>query len=161
MLKKFCVFMSLSLILMTFTAYITALHGFDVLADIFGGSALGVWLIIIAIGAIFAFVIRKRIWRMKISSVTSFLMLYSIITGIIFSVFFLGDSLIGIIIVSVIFILAALHYSPHALAMKDESKAAMCWALSVYLGVIIVISFWIIIWGAWDTTKRRYSRKKT
>ena len=158
--KKFCVYMSLSLLLMIAVAYLMASHGFDVLADIFGGSALGIWLIIIAAGAITAFIIRKNIWQMEISSVVILLILYSLITGIAFSVFFLGDSLIGIIIVSVIFILSALNYSPRALAMKNESKAAICWALSVYFGVLMVISCWVLIWGAWDTTKRRYTKKK-
>ena len=150
--------MSQSLILMTLTAYITAFYGFDVLADIFGGSALGVWLIIIAAGAISAFVIRKRIWIMEFSSVVFLLVLYTLITGIMFSVFFLGNSAIGVTIASVIFILAALHCSDRALSSKNTSRAAVCWALSVYLDVIMVISFWILIWGAWDTTKRRYSR---
>ena len=152
--------MSLSLLLMIAVAYLMASHGFDVLADIFGGSALVIWLIIIAAGAITAFIIRKSIWHMEISSVVILLILYSLITGIAFSVFFLGDSLIGIIIVSVIFILSALNYSSRALAMKNESKAAICWALSVYFGVLMVISCWVLIWGAWDTTKRRYTKKK-
>ena len=143
---------------MIFTAYITALYGFDVLADIFGGSALGVWLIIIAAGAISAFVIRKRIWSMERASVMFLLVLYAVITGVMFSVFFLGDSAIGIIIASVIFILAALYYSDRALSSKNTSSAAVCWALSVYLGVMIVVSLWVLIWGAWDTTKRHYSR---
>ena len=135
-----------------------ASHGFDVLADIFGGSALGIWLVIIAIGAISAFIIRKSIWNMKISSLVILLAVYTLIMGIMFSVFFLGDSLIGIIIVLVIFILAALNYSQRALSSKNASKAALCWELSVYFGVFMVISLWVLIWGAWDTTKRRYSK---
>ena len=152
--------MFLSLILMTFTAYITAQYGFDVLADIFGGSGLGVWLLIIAAGAISAFLIRKKIWTMQLASVISLLVLYSLITGIIFSVFFLGDSTIGVIIASVIFILAALHYSTRALSSKNTSTAAVCWALSVYLGVIMVVSLWVLIWGVWDTNKRRFSKRR-
>ena len=97
---------------------------------------------------------------MEISSLVILLAVYTLIMGITFSVFFLGDSLIGIIIVSVIFILAALNYSSRALSMKNEAKAAICWALSVYFGVLMVISLWVLIWGAWDTTKRRYTRKK-
>ena len=150
--------MSLSLLLMTFTAYITAQYGFDVLAEIFGGSALGVWLLTIAAGAISAFIIRKKIWTMDLSSVMSLLVLYSLITGVMFSVFFLGDSAIGVSIVAVIFILSALTYSDCALSSKNTSRAAVCWALSVYLGVLMVLSLWVLIWGAWDTTKRRYSR---
>ncbi len=152
--------MPLSLALMIFTAYLTAEYGFDVLAEIFGGSALGVWLVIIAAGGISAFAIRKRIWSMDFAPVMSLLVLYAVITGIMFSVFFLGDSTIGVIITSVIFILSALHYSPRALSSKNASRAAMCWALSVYLGVLMVISLWVIIWGAWDTTNRRYSRTR-
>ena len=159
--KNFCVYMSLSLLLMIAVSYLMAYHGFDVLADIFGGSALGIWLIIIAIGGISAFIIRQIIWYMKIFSLVILLILYSFITGIMFSVFFLGDSLIGIIIVSVIFILAALTYSPRALIMKNALRASLCWTLSVYLGVLMVISLWVLIWGAWDTTKRRYTKKKS
>lgn len=152
--------MSLSLMLMIAVSYFMAYYGFDVLADIFGGSALGIWLVIIVIGAISAFIIRKSIWHMEILSLVILLIVYSLIMGITFSVFFLGDSLIGIIIVSVIFILSALTYSPRALAMKNESRAALCWALSVYFGVLMVISLWVLIWGAWDTTKRRFTKKK-
>ncbi len=145
---------------MIFTAYTTAEYGFDVLAEFFGGSALGVWLVTIAAGSISAFFIRKIIWTIDFAPVMCLLVLYSLITGIMFSVFFLGDSTIGVIIVSVIFILAALHYSPRALSSKNASRAGVRWALSVYLGVLIVISLWVIIWGAWDTTKRRYSRPR-
>ena len=153
--------MSLSLLFMIAVSYLMASHGFDVLADIFGGSALGIWLVIIAIGGISAFMIRQIIWYMKIFSLVILLILYSFITGIMFSAFFLGDSLIGIIIVSVIFILAALTYSPRALIMKNALRASLCWTLSVYLGVLMVISLWVLIWGAWDTTKRRYTKKKS
>ena len=159
-LRKFCVYMSLSLALMVFTAYVMAEYGFDVLAEIFGGSALGVWLVIIAAGGISAFLIRKRIWIMNFAHVICLLVLYAINTGIMFSVFFLGDSAIGVIIVSVIFILAAMHYSHCAMSSKNASSAAVCWALSVYLDVLMVISLWVIIWGTWDTTKRRYSRNR-
>ncbi|MBR0250678.1 MAG: hypothetical protein IJQ77_06315 [Synergistaceae bacterium] len=152
--------MSLSLMLMLSVSYLMAFHGFDVLADMFGGSALGIWLVIIAAGAISAFIIRKSIWHMEISSLVILLAVYTVIMGITFSVFFLGDSLIGIIIVSVIFILSAMTYSPRALSMKNVSKAALCWSLSVYFGVLMVISLWVLIWGAWDTTKRRYTKKK-
>ena len=159
--KHFCVYISLSLLLMIAVSYLMAFHGFDVLADMFGGSALGIWLVIIAAGAISAFIIRKNIWYMEISSLLILLAVYTVIMGITFSVFFLGDSLIGIIIVSVIFILSALTYSPRALSMKNVSCAALCWALSVYFGVLMVISLWVLIWGAWDTTKRRYTKKKS
>ncbi len=159
-LRKFSVYMPLSLGLMIFTAYITAEYGFDVLAEIFGGSALGVWLVIIAAGGISAFLIRKKIWSMDFAHVICLLVLYAIITGIMFSVFFLGASSIGVTIASVIFILAALHYSQRALSSKNTSRAAVCWALSVYLGVLMAISLWVLIWGAWDTTNRRYSRNR-
>ena len=159
--RKFCVYMSLSLIFMLAVSYFMASYGFDVLADIFGGSALGIWLVIIALGGISAFIIRKIIWHMEISSLVILLILYSFITGIMFSVFFLGDSLIGIIIVSVIFILSALNYSLRALTMKNASRASLCWSLSIYLAVMMIISLWVLIWGAWDTTKRRYTKKKS
>lgn len=158
---KFSFAMFLSLILVYGTAYFTAFHGFDILADISGGWALGIWLIIIAISAIIAFIIRRQIWSMSFSSSLALLITYSVIAGIMFSVFFLGDSLIGIIIVSLIFILSAIYNSPRALLMKNSSRAAVIWALSVYLGVMMVLAFWVLIWGAWDTTKRRYSKKKS
>ena len=158
---KFCFAMFLSLILVYGTAYLTAFHGLDILADISGGWALGIWLIIISIGAIFAFMIRQIIWNMSFSSSLAILITYSVIAGIMFSVFFLGDSSIALIIISVIFIFSAIYNSPRALLMKNSSRAAVIWALSVYLGVMMVLAFWVLIWGSWDTTKRMYSRKKS
>lgn len=153
--------MSLSLAVMILSAYVMAEEGFDFLADMAGGNALGIWLILIAITAVTAFIIRKRIWNMKVSTLISTLITYSIAEGVMFSVFFLGDSMIGVVIVAVIFILAALTYSEKALTRKgDANQSALAWSLSVYLGVIMVVSFWVIIWGAWDTTKRRYTRHK-
>ncbi len=146
---------------MILSAYVMAEEGFDFLADMAGGNALGIWLILIAITAVTAFIIRKRIWNMKVSTLISTLITYSIAEGVMFSVFFLGDSMIGVVIVAVIFILAALTYSEKALTRKgDANQSALAWSLSVYLGVIMVVSFWVIIWGAWDTTKRRYTRHK-
>ena len=153
--------MSLSLAVMILTAYVMALKGFDVLADMAGGNALGIWLILIAITAVTAFIIRKRIWNMKVSTLISTLITYSLAEGVMFSVFFLGDSMIGVVIVAMIFILAAMTYSEKALTRKgNANQSALAWALSVYLGVIMVVSFWVIIWGAWDTTMRRYSKHK-
>ena len=40
------------------------------------------------------------------------------------------------------------------------SNTALAWALSAHICVMMVISLWVLIWGAWDTTKRRYSRHK-
>ncbi|MBR0169127.1 MAG: hypothetical protein IJQ08_10685 [Synergistaceae bacterium] len=158
-LPKFCAYMSLSLAVMILTAYVMALKGFDVLADMAGGNALGIWLILIAITAVTAFIIRKRIWNMKVSTLISTLITYSLAEGVMFSVFFLGDSMIGVVIVAMIFILAAMTYSEKALTRKgDANQSALAWALSVYLGVIMVVSFWVLIWGAWDTTKRRYTK---
>lgn len=146
---------------MLLTAYVMADKGFDVLGDIMGGSGLGAWLIIIAITATTAFIISKRVWRMKISQLTATLIIYSVLEGVMFSVFFLGDSVIGVVIVSVIFILAALFNSEKAMTRKgDPNQSALAWVLSVHFGVIMVISLWVLIWGAWDTTKRRYTRHK-
>ncbi len=153
--------MFFSLLIIYFTAYFTAFKGLDILADIFGGSALTVWLITIAAGGISAFMIRKRLWKAELSTAIILLILYSVVSGILFSVFFLGDDiLIGIIIVAVIFILSALYNSVQALKMKDSVSAGVKWSLSVYVGVLITISLWVLIWGAWDTTKRKYSRTR-
>ena len=158
---KFCAFMALSLAVMIFTAYVMALKGFDVLADMAGGSALGIWLILIVITAITAFIIRKRVWYMTVSTLIATLITYSLAEGVMFSVFFLGDSTIGVAIVAVIFVLAALTYSEKAMTRKgDTAQSALAWVLSTHFGVIMVISFWVVIWGAWDTTNRRYSKHK-
>lgn len=144
---------------MILTAYLMADKGFDFLADMAGGKALGIWLIIILAGAVTAFIIRKRIWYMNLSSLIVILVIYSVLEGVMFSVLFLGDSLIADVIISVIFILAALTYSEKAMTRKgDSNQSALAWSLSTHFGVMMVISFWVLIWGAWDTTKRRYSR---
>lgn len=146
---------------MILTAYVMAERGFDVLGDVMGGSGLGVWLILIAITAVTAFIIRKRVWYMKISSLIVILVIYSVLEGVMFSVLFLGDSLIADVIISIIFILAALTYSDKAMTRKgDPNQSALAWSLSTHFGVMIVISFWVIIWGAWDTTMRRYTHRK-
>ena len=158
---KFCAYMILSLGLMILTAYVMALKGFDVLADMAGGNALGIWLILIAITAVTAFVIRKRIWHMKTLTLIVILTIYSITEGIMFSVLFLGDSVIAVVIVSVIFILAILADGEKAMTRKgDVSNTVLAWTLSAHICVMMVISLWVLIWGAWDTTKRRYSRHK-
>ncbi len=144
---------------MILTAYVMAVKGFDVLGDVMGGSGLGAWLILILITAATAFIIRKRVWHMKFSPLIAALVIYSVLEGVMFSVFFLGDSLIAVVIVAVIFILSALTYREKAMTRKgDENQSALAWTLSTHFGVIMVISFWVIIWGAWDTTKRRYSK---
>lgn len=153
--------MSLSLAVMILTAYLMAEKGFDILGDVMGGSGLGAWLILIAITAIMSFIIRKRIWYMKISSLILILVIYSLAEGVMFSVLFLGDSLIADVIISIIFILSALVYSEKAMTRKgDSNQSALAWSLSTHFGVIMVISFWVLIWGAWDTTKRRYSKRR-
>ena len=158
---KFCAYMSLSLAVMILTAYGMAERGFDVLADMAGGKALGIWLMIIFAAAVTAFIIRKRIWYMKISALILTLVIYSLAEGVMFSVLFLGDSLIAVVIVSVIFILSALTYSDKAMTRKgDSNQSALAWVLSTHFGVMMVISFWVLIYGAWDTTKRRYSKER-
>lgn len=153
--------MSLSLAVMILTAYLMAEKGFDILGDVMGGSGLGAWLILIAITAIMSFIIRKRIWYMKISSLILILVIYSLAEGVMFSVLFLGDSLIADVIISIIFILSALVDSEKAMTRKgDSNQSALAWSLSTHFGVIMVISFWVLIWGAWDTTKRRYSKRR-
>ena len=156
---KFCAYMSLSLAVMILTAYLMADKGFDFLADMAGGKALIIWLMIIFAAAVTAFIIRKRIWHMNLSSLIVILVIYSVLEGVMFSVLFLGDSLIADVIISVIFILAALTYSEKAMTRKgDPNQSALAWSLSAHFGVMMVISFWVLIWGAWDTTKRRYSK---
>ena len=151
--------MILSLAVMILSAYVMAEKGFDFLADMAGGNALGIWLMIIFAGAVTAFILRKRIWRMKILSLAFILVIYSLAEGVTFSVFFLGDSLIAVVIVAVILILAALTYREKAMTRKgDPNQSALAWVLSTHFGVMMVISFWVIIWGAWDTTMRRYSK---
>ena len=144
---------------MILTAYLMADKGFDFLADMAGGKALIIWLMIIFAAAVTAFIIRKRIWHMNLSSLIVILVIYSVLEGVMFSVLFLGDSLIADVIISVIFILAALTYSEKAMTRKgDPNQSALAWSLSAHFGVMMVISFWVLIWGAWDTTKRRYSK---
>ncbi len=151
--------MSLSLAVMILTAYLMAEKGFDFLADMAGGKALGIWLMIIFAAAAAAFIIRKRIWHMNLSSLILILIVYSLAEGVTFSVLFLGDSLIADVIISIIFILSALVHSEKAMTRKgDPNQSALAWVLSTHFGVMMVISFWVLIWGAWDTTKRRYSR---
>ena len=153
--------MALSLVLMILSAYVMAERGFDILGDVMGGSGLGAWLILIAVTAITSFIIRKKIWHMKISSLAILIVIYSLAEGIMFSVFFLGESMIAVVIVTVIFILAAMTYSEKAMTRKGVPlQSALAWTLSVHFGVMMVISFWVLIWGAWDTTKRRYTRHK-
>ncbi len=78
-----------------------------------------------------------------------------------FSVLFLGDSLIADVIISVIFILSALVHSDKAMTRKgDPKQSALAWSLSTHFGVMMVISFWVLIYGAWDTTKRRYTKER-
>lgn len=151
--------MTLSLAVMILSAYLMAEKGFDFLADMAGGKALGIWLMIIFATAVTAFIIRKRIWQMNLSSLILILIVYSLAEGVTFSVLFLGDSLIADVIISVIFILSALVQSEKAMTRKgDSNQSALAWSLSTHFGVMMVISFWVLIWGAWDTTKRRYSR---
>ena len=153
--------MSLSLAVMILTAYGMADKGFDILGDVMGGSGLGAWLILILITALTAFIIRKRIWYMNLSALILILIVYSLAEGVMFSVLFLGDSLIADVIISIIFILSALTYSDKAMTRKgDSNQSALAWSLSTHFGVMMVISFWVLIWGAWDTTKRRYTHRK-
>ena len=156
---KFCAYMSLSLAVMLLTAYLMADKGFDFLADMAGGKALGIWLMIIFAAAVTAFIIRKRVWYMNLSSLIVILVIYSVLEGVMFSVLFLGDSLIADVIISIIFILSALTHSEKAMTRKgDPNQSALAWSLSTHFGVMMVISFWVLIWGAWDTTMRRYSK---
>ena len=153
--------MAVSLAAMILTAYFTALKGFDFLADMAGGNALGIWLAVIFAGAVTAFVIRKSIWHMEIFPLAIILVIYSLVEGMMFSVLFLGESVIAVVIVSVIFIVAALSRGEEAVSRKgDASQIALAWTLSVYLDVIMVISLWVIVWGAWETTRRRYMSHK-
>lgn len=160
-LTKFGVYMALSLAVMILTAYAMAFWGFEILADMAGSAALIIWLVVAAIGAITAFIIRPKIWDMEFSVVLSLLLIYSLVEGFIGSVLFLGDSKIAVVIVAVIFVVSALSNGEKAMNHKGSSShAGVVWALSAYLGVIMVVGFWVLIWGKWDVTRRRYSRKR-
>lgn len=158
-ISKIFVYMILSLLLTVGVSYVTALY----LLELF---SLSVWLITIAVSSIVAFLIRKKIWDMDFSSVLCILIVYSVIAGITFSVLWLGDSMIAIIILSVIFIIAAFSNGERALAFAERkgissSHAAVVLVLSGYLGLLMTIAVWVLIWGAWDTRRRRYSGKKS
>ena len=161
-LRNFYFVMACSLALMTLTSWLNAEIFFEFFADSLGGNAtLILWLIILASGGIGAFFIRQLIWRVKIHTAITLLVLYAIITGLAFSALLLGVSWLTFAIVVLVFItLGALWNRERALKLSGDSKrAAIVWSLSVFLFIMIALMFWCFIWGAWDTTKRRYSHK--
>ena len=162
-LRNFYFTMSASIALMILTAWLNSEIFFEFFADFLGGSAtLVLWLIILASGGIAAFFIRGLIWRVKTHTAIILLVIYAIITGLAFSALLLGVSWLTFSIVILVFItLGALWNRERALKLSGDSKrSAIVWSLSVFLFIMIAIMFWCFIWGAWDTTKRRYSRGK-
>ena len=156
----FCLDMSFSMALMTLTAWLNAEIFFEFFADFLGGSTtLILWLVILASGGIAAFFIRGVIWRVKTQTAIILLVIYTIITGLAFSALLLGVSWLTFAIVILVFItLGALWNRERALKLSgDSKKSAIVWCLSVFLFIMIALMFWCFIWGAWDTTKRRYS----
>lgn len=152
-----------SLALMILTAWLNANVLFEFFADVLGGNAtLILWLVILAVGGISAFFIRKLIWYTKISVAAALLIVYAVITGLAFSALLLGVSwLTFAIVISVFVTLGLLWNKERALKLSGGSKrAAVIWSLSVFLFILIALMFWVLIWGSWDTTKRRYSRGK-
>ena len=208
---KFCAYMVLTMLVMLLSAYVTANWLFDFLGDVFGGSGLGVWLVLIMAGAVSAFFVRKKIWTVSSSSAVILAVLYPSLTGFTFSPAFLGYSGRTIIQVTVpvlmmfgfsgvyselkgdenfavmlgagavsalavkilagtswaacfmsligcmIMIFFSAWNSGSAHSAKSEA-AALKWAVSVFVGLLMMLAFWVMIWGTWDTTKRRYDK---
>lgn len=162
LMRNFYLVMTASVALMTLTAWLNADKLFELFADSLGSSAtLILWLVILASGGVAAFFIRQLIWRVKTHTAITLLVIYIIITGLAFSALLLGVSWLTFAIVIFVFItLGALWNRERALKLSGDSKrAAIIWSLSVFLFIMTALMFWCFVWGAWDTTKRRYSRK--
>ena len=188
----------------------TAFYLFEFFAEITGGWTLGLWLGIITIAAIMAFIIRKKIWQKNFPSSLMLLIVYSFTAGLTFAPALLGYSnktILQVIFPSVLMFAVSGAYAKikddenftvmliagliFSVAVKifagtswascfmafmgclimifftawnsDSAKKAnspVKWALSVWLGIMMMLAFWLLIWGTWDTTKRRYSKKK-
>ena len=208
---KFCAYVIVMMLMILLFAYVTAERGIEFLGEIFGGSGLIVWLVLVTAGAISAFFVRKKIWGISFTSALILALVYSFVIGLTFSPALLGYSGRTILQVTVptmmmfgltgayawikndenfavmlaagavsalmlkfltgaswaacfisfigclIMIFYSAWNSPQAHRAKKES-AAMSWAVSVFLGVLMMLAFWVLIWGTWDTTKRRYDK---
>ena len=208
---KFCAYVIAMMFMILFSAGVTANYLFEFLGDVFGGSGLIVWLVIVTAGAISAFLVRKKIWTLTFTQALILALVYSFLAGVTFSPALLGYSgrtilqvtaptimmfgltgayarikgdenfavMLGTGAVSVlavkfltgsswaacfmsligclIMIFFSAWNSPQAHKAENES-AALSWAVSVFLGVLMMLAFWVLIWGTWDTTKRRYDK---
>ncbi|MBQ7561742.1 MAG: hypothetical protein IJS99_07920, partial [Synergistaceae bacterium] len=75
-----------SLALMIFFAWFNANVLLEFFADsLGGGTTLVLWLVILAVAGISAFIIRQGIWRMKFHTAITLLVIYAVITGLAFS----------------------------------------------------------------------------
>lgn len=210
---KCCAYVIVMMLMILLFAHVTAEWGIEFLGEIFGGSGLIVWLVIITAGAISAFFVRKKIRDISFTSALILAVVYSFLAGVTFSPALLGYSrrtifqvtaptimmfgltgayawvkgdenfavMLGTGAVSavavkfltgaswaacfmsfvgcLIMIFFTAWNSPQAHKANKES-AAMSWAVSVFLGVLMMLAFWVMIWGTWDTTKRRYERNQ-
>ena len=162
-LRDFFLVMAGSLALMIFFAWFNANVLLEFFADsLGGGTTLVLWLVILAVAGISAFIIRPGIWRMKFHTAITLLVIYAVITGLAFSALLLGVSWLTFSIVILVFvILGALLNMERALRLQGDSfRAATIWSLAIFVFIMSVLMFWCFIWGAWDTTKRRFSRGK-
>ena len=85
-----------------------------------------------------------------------------LISGLIFSILakiFLGTSWASCFM-AFVGCLIMIFFTARNLENAHKINSPEKWALSVWLGIIMLLAFWVLIWGAWDTTKRRYSRKR-
>ena len=159
-LYYFCLVMGAALLLIAMVSWLNANVFLEALADSLGsGVTLVLWLFTIAAGGIAAFFIRKTIWHVKTLTAIILLVIYACIVGLAFSALLLGVSWLTFILVLAVFvILAMLWNQSHALSLPGDSKrAVIIWALAVCLWIMMVLMFWCFLWGAWDTTNRRFS----
>lgn len=162
-LRDFFMVMAGSLALMILTAWLNADTLLEFFADFLGsGATLVLWLVILAVGGVAAFFIRKLIWNVKTSTAITLLVTYAVITGLAFSALLLGVSWLTFSIVVFVFVsLGALWNKETALKLQGGSfRAAVIWSLATFLLIMMVIMFWCFVWGSCDTTRRRFSRNK-
>ena len=89
---KFCAYVIVMMLMILLFAYVTAERGIEFLGEIFGGSGLIVWLVLVTAGAISAFFVRKKIWGISFTSALILALVYSFVIGLTFSPALLGYS---------------------------------------------------------------------
>ncbi|MBQ7733091.1 MAG: hypothetical protein IJT58_03625 [Synergistaceae bacterium] len=162
-LRDFFLVMTGSVALMTLTAWLNAEVFLEFFAEFLGsGTTLVLWLVILAAGGISAFFVRKTVWRMKLNTALTLLVMYAVITGLAFSALLLGVSWLKFSIAVLVFVsLSALWDKESALKLQGDSlRAAVIWSLATFLLIMTALVFWCFIWGSWDTTRRRFSGNK-